>query len=250
MSTAPAKSVSEKSYDGWNPVARFHRMRLDTLMRELGDLPKPQGGALADFGCSTGLICQKMRERVFAEDSWTIAGCDFYQPNVDRAAGRGIPRASFHLFDLNELDTRFEGKFDIVTCIETLEHVADLRTAFENLYLSTRVGGLMVVTVPNEKGLVGLFKFLARKVLRRNAYGDFFEGQSEMRYLMCLLLNRPIDGFRRECKRGWGPHLGFDWKALDSFIRSDYVESGRCRLVKRSKLVMGTTVLYVLDKLR
>jgi SAM-dependent methyltransferase len=244
------KSVSEKSYEGRSCVSRLHRKRLDAILRELNGIPRPEKGVIADFGCSTGLICQKMREQVFGDDSWTIMGLDFYQPNLDGAANRRIPGSDFQLFDLNEIDSRFSGRFDLITCIETLEHTADFRTAFENLYLSARVGGTIVVTVPNETGLIGLVKFLARKVVRRKAYGDFFEGQSELKYVMCLLLNRPIDGFRGECKKGWGPHLGFDWKVLDSFITKSYVESGRCRIVKRSKLVMGTTLLYVLKKVR
>jgi SAM-dependent methyltransferase len=223
-------------------------MRIDALIRELNAVSKPDGGIIADFGCSTGLVCREMRERVFLDDSWTMMGLDFYQPNLEKAAGRGISGSSFHEFDLNEINREFAGRFDFITCIETLEHTADFRPGVENLYLSAKAGGVIFITIPNEKGLVGLIKYLARKVLRRKPYGDFFKGQSELEYFMCLLLNRPIDGFRRECKQGWGPHLGFDWKVVDYFISTNYVVPGKCRVVKRSKLMMGTTVLYVLQK--
>lgn len=245
----PMKSISERSYAGRGPAARLHRSRLRSILREMSSFELPDEGEVAEFGCSTGLVLQQIMETVLSPESWQAFGFDVREENVAAGAQRGIPGASFSSFNLNRVDTSYAGRFDLVTCFETLEHTGDFRNAFENLYVATRQGGLIFVSVPNEKGLCGLAKYLGRKLLRRNAYEDFFDEQSELDYLMCLLLNRPLDRFRDPAAEGWGPHLGFDWKTLDRHVKEAYVESGKCLLLRRPIPAPWATVFYVLKKI-
>lgn len=80
----------------------------------------------------------------------------------------------------------------------------------------------MVVSVPNETGLVGLLKLGARRLIRPSTDADALGEGSIGRYLRALIMNRRIDGYRPQ-QTGYGSHLGFDYRALIDYIDEAYV---------------------------
>jgi 2-polyprenyl-3-methyl-5-hydroxy-6-metoxy-1,4-benzoquinol methylase len=133
-------------------------------------------------------------------------------------------------------------------CLETLEHTGNFINALTNLYLSCKVNGLLIISIPNEKGIPGIIKYFGRKLLRRKAYGDFFKNQSELKYFRNLVLNKPIDKFRSQELLMWGPHLGFDWQVFQKHLVTQFIQENKLELLSRQETVMKFGIIYILRK--
>ncbi|MEJ2721790.1 MAG: methyltransferase domain-containing protein [bacterium] len=237
----------EESYRGRGITAFIHRERLKGLMRLFGDLDFEDGGSLADFGCSNGYIISVLRAKLIPDADYELHGFDHSQELLELADSRGIPGAEFHFVDLNDadgLDARWRGRFDIVTCFETIEHTGSFENAFENLYNACKRGGVILLSMPNEKGGPGLVKYIGRKVFQKRPYGDFFEGRSEFDYVRSLVTNKRIDTFRAPARAGWGPHLGFDWRVVRDFIEKTYVETHRLGLMVEQRSFLNFNLFF------
>jgi len=144
--------------DWWDPKgssAMLHRLnpvRLAFLREAIdrhwgGDAGsvRPLAGKTAlDVGCGAGLLCEPLA-RLGAE----ITGVDAAAENVEaarlHAAGSGLAIDYRH----GELAALGLGKFDLVTCLEVLEHVADKPAFVAGLAKHLAPGGLMVLSTPN-----------------------------------------------------------------------------------------------------
>lgn len=62
----------------------------------------------------------------------------------------GSPREQRHLFRIDDIvRTRLEAhSFDAVTCISTLEHIAEYEQAVRNMKALLTAGGVLIVTIP------------------------------------------------------------------------------------------------------
>ena len=212
------KWTHEESYKGPGLVSLIHRRRLSKLLKIFQKIEIVKGGVLADFGCSNGYILSILQELFFQNSTYSFYGFDHSNELLELARAKNLPSTNFHHINLNDIDESWENSFNIVLCLETLEHTGNYANALETLYSSCKIGGTIIISVPNEKGIPGIFKFFGRKIIRKNSYGKFFENQSEISYLKHLLLNKKIDQFRDPDAVGWGPHLGFDWKVFKNTI--------------------------------
>ena len=113
---------------------RVIRAQLDRL-----GLSRRSGLVALDAGCGSG------RNLDVLADYGTAFGVDLSQRAVEEARARGHARVSLG---------RVEGlpfanqSFDLVTCLDVLEHVPDDRRVLRELRRVTRPGGMLVVTVP------------------------------------------------------------------------------------------------------
>ena len=144
--------------DWWNPrgsSAMLHRLnpvRLRFVRAGIdlhwgGDVRDRQplaGKAALDVGCGAGLLCEPLA-RLGAE----VTGVDAAPENVSAAAlhaeGSGLD-IRYLSGELASLDL---GQFDLVTCLEVLEHVADKSAFIVELASTLAPGGLLVVSTPN-----------------------------------------------------------------------------------------------------
>ena len=239
----------EKSYQGFGLAPLVHRSRLRRILRLVDQLDLPDRGSLADVGCSNGFILSQLKEHVLSGKDYALFGFDHSDELLGGARNKNIDGASFHQLDLNEIYTSWLDRFDVITCFETLEHVGNYRHAMQNIYSMCRPHGTIVLSIPNERGLPGLLKYLARKLLRRDSYGEFFARQSELDYVRRLLLNLPIDSFREVGAPGWGPHLGFDWQVFRGHLEEHYIQPQKLRLLFETRSFMNFNLFYVMTKL-
>ncbi len=174
-----------------------------------------------------------------------MVGFDHSEALVDLARARGLPGAEFRVADVCAPPPDDE-RFDLVTCLETLEHVADWRAALEHLAARLAPGGVLVLTLPNELGVPGLVKLAARPLVRRRPYDDFFRAVSPLRYAVRVARCGDIECFREPGRPGYGPHLGFDWRAVVAHLEREYVSSGRLEPVERryTRLRMNVIAVY------
>lgn len=102
------------------------------------------GGALLDFGAGAGAMLRRLSERGGFE---RLAGVDLFARPVDLPAS-----IEWHRQDLNDA-VALDGRFDVVVCSETIEHLENPRHVFRGLHRLLADGGLLVLTMPNQESL-------------------------------------------------------------------------------------------------
>ncbi len=127
---------------------------VETLVTERHD----GGGLLVDVGCGTGALCRRLRPH--------FAGCtgidavryegldstvDFVRHDLDRP---GIPLA--------------DGCADVVTAVETIEHLENPWAFTRELARLTTAGGWVIITTPNQLSLLSKWT-----VVVKNAFNAF-----------------------------------------------------------------------------
>lgn len=102
------------------------------------------GKTALDVGCGAGLLCEPLA-RLGAQ----VTGVDAAAENV--AAARAHAEGSGLAIDYRhgELGTLGLGRFDLVTCLEVIEHVADKPAFLAQLADRLAPGGLMILSTPN-----------------------------------------------------------------------------------------------------
>jgi 2-polyprenyl-3-methyl-5-hydroxy-6-metoxy-1,4-benzoquinol methylase len=100
------------------------------------------GRDVIDVGCGTGHLLSAL-------GTWatprTWSGCDFSEKAVEFSRAK-FPGIAFFVHDLYD---GLSDQYDVVFCTEVLEHLLRPDLALRNLLTATRVGGTLVLTVPN-----------------------------------------------------------------------------------------------------
>ncbi|MFC1561131.1 class I SAM-dependent methyltransferase [Candidatus Latescibacterota bacterium] len=238
--------IHEKTYKKKNLVSLIHKSRLQVIHKVIQKYIPSSAVTWADFGCSNGFILEeivKTNKFQFIK----IVGYDQTEGLLELARAKKIPNSEFKYFNMNEVSKK-EECFDLVTCFETLEHVGTLKNAFINLFNHSVKNGIIIITVPNETGFIGLIKFLGRLAVRRNPYRDFFANQSYFKYMRFLIRNDFIDSFRKPNQPGYGPHLGFDYRKLEDYVKEKFIRRKQFELIEKSFTVLKMNVIYVFKK--
>ena len=129
-----------------NPVRlRYLREAID--LHWAGDVrdvkPLADKSAL-DVGCGAGLLCEPLA-RLGAE----VTGVDAAPENT-AAASIHAERSGLDIrYMAGELASHDIGRFDLVTAMEVIEHVADKQAFANELAARLAPGGLMVLSTPN-----------------------------------------------------------------------------------------------------
>ena len=219
--------------DWWDPKgssAMLHRLNPVRLgfIREAIDLHwggdvegvRPLAGKAAlDVGCGAGLLCEPLA-RLGAE----VTGVDAAPANVEAAARHAEGAGLDVRYMTGELAALGLGEFDLVTCLEVLEHVADKRAFVAALAKHLAPGGLMVLSTPNRTPqsrllLVGAAEALGA-VPKGTHHWDDFATPDELRDLLegaGLAMGEP---------RGitWSPLQGLH---LSGDLSLDYIVTAR-----------------------
>ena len=183
--------------DWWDPrgsSAMLHKLNPVRLgfIREAIDLHwggdveslKPLAGKTAlDVGCGAGLLCEPLA-RLGAE----VTGVDAAPANVEAAALHSEGAGLDIRYMAGELAALGLGPFDLVTCLEVLEHVAHKAEFVAELARHLVPGGLMVLSTPNRTPqsrllLVGAAEALGA-VPRGTHHWDDFVTPEELRELL------------------------------------------------------------------
>lgn len=102
------------------------------------------GKTALDVGCGAGLLCEPLA-RMGAD----VTGVDAAPENIAaarvHAQGSGLA-INYRHGELGELGL---GRFDLVTCLEVIEHVADKPAFIRQLATRLAPGGLMILSTPN-----------------------------------------------------------------------------------------------------
>ena len=153
-----AEHFGKLAKDWWDPQgssAMLHRLnpvRL-SLLRDAVDLhwggdvrdAKPLAGKSAlDVGCGAGLLCEPLA-RLGAKVTGVDASLENIAAAMAHAEGADLA-IDYRAGELGELGL---GRFDLVTCLEVIEHVADKPAFIAGLAAHLAPGGLMILSTPN-----------------------------------------------------------------------------------------------------
>ena len=205
-------------------VAWSHSSRFAVARR----LAAPRaGGRLLDYGSGDGTFLALVHD-LFPQ----ALGADVEPGQVRECAERFAPLRGLAFTTTDALaDPKHTGRYDVVTCMEVLEHCpADIRErVLDDLRRMSAPRGIVIVSVPIETGpslaakqavrafaaLTGLREYDARE---RYTPGEFF----------AMLFAGPDTAIEREESTAALPdgrsirftgHKGFNWRAVDASLR-------------------------------
>lgn len=158
-----------------NPVRlRFIRQSVDAHWSDAVGSAKPLSAKSAlDIGCGAGLVCEPLA-RLGAE----VTGVDASAENVSVAATHAEAVGLDIRYMAGEVATLDIGAFDLVTCLEVIEHVADKRAFLADVTARVAPGGLLVMSTPNRTAasrllLVGAAEAVGYVPKGTHHWGDF-----------------------------------------------------------------------------
>jgi SAM-dependent methyltransferase len=137
---------------GWR-VALIHGdpAVLDRWLWLVRRLPRTRNGErLLDVGCGTGAFTIGVAHR-----GYRALGLSWDERNQRVAAQRArltaAEGAAFDVLDVRRLDERADlvGGFDVVICLETVEHIVDDRKLFLDMARCLKPGGRLLLTTPS-----------------------------------------------------------------------------------------------------
>ena len=166
-------------------IAWTHRARFEVGLGLIGTSP----ANLLDYGCGDGTFLAMAADRIGS--GW---GADIDAGQVDEARRRLAGFTNLQFSTIAELAAPLHASaYDVVTCMETLEHCTDevVQIVLRDLARLVTPNGRVVISVPIETGPTFLLKFLVRRAAA-------WRGLSDYRFYESVLGGqRPADDLRR-----------------------------------------------------
>ena len=202
-------------------IAWSHRSRFEFALKLSGDAP----GSILDYGCGDGTFLAMLEHKAsFA------CGVDIADSQIEECAKRfGDRSIMFHSINSEMYKIRPEG-FDLVTCMETLEHCTEpvVDIVLNDLAKMVSKKGRVIISVPIEIGPVFLGKKVVRGLAAWRGLSDYkyYEKYSIANSLKMIFATKSTIIPRPEYGNEGGKyhsHYGFNWKYLAEKISNHLV---------------------------
>jgi ubiquinone/menaquinone biosynthesis C-methylase UbiE len=150
-------NLDQEEYPYFLDYSYLFRMKL--IKEFLGDV---DGKTVADVGCgngSTSFLISSVGAEVHSID----ISKKMLQATRNQKNNQGSAKFNPNLYlgDATRLPIKSEA-FDVVCCLETLEHVEDDGAAVEELARVTKLGGRIIIAIPFNAGITGKEKSRGR----------------------------------------------------------------------------------------
>ena len=182
-----------------------HQKRFDIAM-DLIDL-KPKE-TLLDFGTGDGYLLQCLHEKNAEAKLYGYDPLDFMFQELKDTIKKNDLNNIFITDKLQELPTN---NFDVVTCLEVLEHFSEKnqRERLKELADRVAVKGRIVISVPLETGLPSLLKNTVRFLIGQNK--EEASLKNIVKSLFGIKIERQQEGYIYT-------HIGFNHKHLEKLF--------------------------------
>jgi 2-polyprenyl-6-hydroxyphenyl methylase / 3-demethylubiquinone-9 3-methyltransferase len=104
-----------------------------------------------DIGCGGGLVAEPLA-RMGAMVDGIDAGADVIAAAQAHAAGQGL-QISYEAGDLIAFAAKNGAAYDLITCLEVVEHVSDTKSFLSAIFSLLKPGGLLIFSTPNRTAL-------------------------------------------------------------------------------------------------
>ncbi len=111
----------------------------------------PENGQLLDFGAGQGDFLKKMTSSPFK----------FMYHGVDLMYSK-VTGVNWYVQDLNKKLQFKDGQFDVITCIEVIEHLENPRQMVRDLSRVLKADGVLVLTTPNNESWRSIISYIFR----------------------------------------------------------------------------------------
>jgi SAM-dependent methyltransferase len=145
----------------------WYRGRRRVIRAELDRLPLPAGAQVLDAGCVSGRTLEEL------EPYGEVRGIELDESAAEVARNRG--HGEVLIGRLEELPYE-DGTFDLITCLDVIEHTPDDLVTLRELRRVCKPGGWLLVTVPAYQALWSAhdeanhhFRRYSRRMLRAAA---------------------------------------------------------------------------------
>lgn len=143
--TADYLQVEKKWYQQYKKEQPYLQSRFEKRLKEIEKRQKP--GKLLDVGCGPGFFL-----KVAQKHGWDVFGLDILEEAIIDAR-RILPPSHLYCGPLEK--TSFKDRFfDTIVFFETLEHMVDLKATLVRARIILKDDGFVIITVPNQQGLV------------------------------------------------------------------------------------------------
>ena len=197
-------------------ISWSHRRRFETALRLASEL-RPR--RLLDYGCGDGTFLALLQQTSNSLEE--ADGCELLQANVLNLKQRfqSLPSLRFHT--VAELDDPAnDGRYDLITCMEVLEHVVEVQTVIANLPRLLSDEGRLLISVPTEIGIALIVKQTARRIAGWRGLGHYrFVARYQWLELWAGLIAganqhipRPV--YQDPDRTFFHDHKGFNWRIL------------------------------------
>jgi SAM-dependent methyltransferase len=225
----------------------WYRGRRLIVRSELDRIELPEGARILDAGCGSGRMLQELA------DYGEVSGIELDPDAAAAAASRGFGEVK--VGRLEELPWESD-MFDLITCLDVIEHTPDDRHTLSELRRATKPGGWLLVTVPAYQALWSLhdaanhhYRRYSRKSLRLAALEAGWSARRMTSFNSILL---PAGALVRIAQRGRTPDsnytpelkLGPEW--LNSMLERPLRAEARW-LSEGRTLPAGMSLLALLE---
>lgn len=192
-----------------NPLARFaHRSRYGF---SLSMIEGRNNINLLDFGCGDGTF---LSNASYKENTNTYVGFEPYMESI-------IKEKNIKIYsnwnDIKNVVIK-NGKFDVVTCFEVMEHFSEERqkTALENIKEILKEDGNLIISVPIEKGLPVIPKNLRRIVISYKGNEKIYTFKNIV-YSLFGIKSESLNSIR--IGNDYLSHMGFYFTDLEALLK-------------------------------
>ena len=200
-----------------NIIAWSHRSRFEAALRSIGSQQK-----LLDYGCGDGTFLSMAADRVASGH-----GADIATDQVKDCQTRFADVQNIRFSTIAEIaDPAHTGAYDLVTCMEALEHCTDpiVEVVLKDLARLVAADGRVIISVPIEIGPAFLLKLFLRKLAAMRGLSDYryYESYSLANAIKMIFatgntaVDRPIYGEPNEPHHS---HYGFNWRSMRERVR-------------------------------
>ncbi len=224
----------------------WYRGRREIIRSELGRLPVPTPAAVLDAGCGSGRTLEQL------QGLGRVSGIELNPEAAALAQGRG--NFDVRVGRLEELPWG-PGTFDLITCLDVIEHTPDDRRTLRELRRVSKPGGWLLVTVPAYQALWSLhdeanhhFRRYGRASLRAAAVQSGWEPRRMTSFNSLLLAPAAVVRLaqrRRQTTPDYTPELKLGPAWLNGLLELPMRLEAQW-LVRGRTLVAGLSLLAVL----
>ena len=150
--TADAAEVGKfhaLSHTFWDPNGEFRPLHILNPVRAqfVAERAKLRGARVLDVGCGGGLLCE-----AFVQAGAQVTGIDLAEGMIEVAKLHAAEQSlsiDYQVADAESVAARHAGTFDVVTCMEMLEHVPSPDITVATLAKLVRPGGAVFISTIN-----------------------------------------------------------------------------------------------------